>query len=590
MQASSPRARRVAAGVFTVFGVVLMSALAGALRLDPAQRPYPAPPQLCGQFGIVAGTVQHLDVEAAPNGDRAVRVELAGTTYTLALMPHDVRAPGFRLLVRDDAGVHEVPRPANVTYRGSVLEDQGSWVAAAIDGPAVQALVRMANGEEWGIQQVREVQPGAGPALHVVYRTADNTTSNHLCGVNSTMTGPVPEPVGLDLAWTCEIACEADFQFYQANGSSTVATQNDVTAVVNAVSAIYLSDVQTNFTITQILVNTSSAANPYSTNDPGGLLGEFQTHWAANHAGVQRDIAHLFTGRNLTGSVIGIAQLGVVCAPGYGLVQSRFRTNFTQRTGLSAHELGHNFNAQHCDGINPCYIMCSGLGGCNNSVTTFGASARNQIASFVQSRTCLTVIPNPAQITGIAPATVTTFAPGTVTLTGAGFIGALQVQVGSTVLTSGFTTPDDNTLRFNPPVGTPIGATTVQVTNSLGASNTVQLQVQATDPCQLQVNGAVLGGQSLVWNMGGGPGNTWAMLLGLGPTTSPFQGWPVLDNNLVLGFGVLDPGNGLASFSLPVPAGALAGLTIYTQMAELLATPVLNVDSTSAVRSTLIFN
>src|SRR5678815_6030140 len=88
-----------------------------------------------------------------------------------------------------------------------------------------------------------------------------------------------------------------------------------------------------------------------------------------------------FTGKELDGSVIGIAQLSVICnkSSAYGLSQSKWTTSMLYRAGLTAHEIGHNWSATHCDGIGDCSIMCSGIGGCSGDVNNFGASEKNQI-------------------------------------------------------------------------------------------------------------------------------------------------------------------------------------------------------------------
>ena len=99
------------------------------------------------------------------------------------------------------------------------------------------------------------------------------------------------------------------------------------------------------------------------------------------------------TGRTISGSTIGIAYLSAICSftQGYGLSQSRFSGNITSRVALTAHELGHNWASQHCDGNSPCRIMCSGLGGCNGlSPLAFGPFAINAILNHKATRTCLT--------------------------------------------------------------------------------------------------------------------------------------------------------------------------------------------------------
>jgi hypothetical protein len=88
---------------------------------------------------------------------------------------------------------------------------------------------------------------------------------------------------------------------------------------------------------------------------------------------------------------------------GYGLSQSRFTTQLASRVGLTSHEVGHNWNASHCDGDSDCRIMCSGLGGCAGSVTSFGTRSISTISSFRDGRSCLsqdgaTIVAQPAPL------------------------------------------------------------------------------------------------------------------------------------------------------------------------------------------------
>jgi hypothetical protein len=586
------RGAPVAAGMLVAL-IGLSFAGTGLAQEATSRSTYPAPPPLLAAFDVQAATVQHLDVERAANGDVAVPVELGGQLRHLALQPHEIRAPGFQLLVRDDQGLHAVARPANVTYRGTVLEVSGSWVAATVEGDGIKAVVHLPGGDEWALQPVSQASRQAGPALHIVYRTADNTNLPWTCGVQGQLAGPVPPAPGLDLSYICEIACEADFQYYQLNGSNVTATQNDVTGIINATSAIWLADVQVSFTITTIIVNTSSASNPYTSSNAGTLLGQFQSHWNNNHQGIVRDVAHLFTGRNMgqvSGGAIGIAFLGTACGLGsaYGVSQSRWTSNYPRRVCVTAHEIGHNFGAQHCDAVPPCYIMCSGVGGCQNVQTTFSQNERNQIIGFANGLGCLDLVPNTPSITNVVPAQVSTFQPGIVTLTGTGFVGTTQLQIGPATLTSGFTVQSDSSLQFNPPVGLPLGPAAIQTTNSAGTSNAQNITILQADPCAMLVPTAVLGGNNLTWTFAGGPNNGWFVVISILNSTTPFQGWPVVDNPLVLAFGGLDPQNGMGTYAVPIPPMTFSGITIYSQVIEFLPAAAFTVDSTSAVRPTLI--
>ena len=105
------------------------------------------------------------------------------------------------------------------------------------------------------------------------------------------------------------------------------------------------------------------------------------------------------TGRNLSGSVIGIAYLGVICnqTGAYGLSESRFSSNYGARVGLTAHELGHNWSSAHCNSNPPCKIMCSGLGGCDGDLSEFGNFARSAIFGFSNNADCLNPLAPPIE-------------------------------------------------------------------------------------------------------------------------------------------------------------------------------------------------
>src|SRR5690242_2984476 len=113
-----------------LLGLVAVVVPGNAMAQYPTPRP--APPSLLAQFDVGAGTVQVL--EPLPGGDRqfAVPIVIGGAPVTMALHRHDLRANGFRLLVDDATGIHEVATPECTTYRGELLEDPATKIAASI--------------------------------------------------------------------------------------------------------------------------------------------------------------------------------------------------------------------------------------------------------------------------------------------------------------------------------------------------------------------------------------------------------------------------------------------------------------------------
>jgi hypothetical protein len=361
-------------------------------------------------LALTAYTVQNIDLPPQTGAPFTVHLTLAGQAVDVDLTPHSVRAPGFKVMVQDgDGTLHEIPAPPVNTYVGSIEQDPAGTAAGGLNAAGLSLVLITGQGparQSWFIQPLADAIPGSPPNAHVVYREQDRVKLDARCGTDEPAAHlPRPDlrlpgtvPGGTDAPLVCEIACEADFEFYSLNGQNTTTTTNDINTVIAQVSQIYTNDVNVQFQITQVIIRTSAATNPYTTNDPSALLNQMTAYWQNNHANVPRDIAHLFTGRAINGSVIGIAWISGVCSfsIGYGLVESRFTTNMAYRVGLSAHELGHNFSAQHCDSVcNPCYIMCSGLGGCNGVVTTFEPCNRTVISNYAQTRPCLAPLPPP---------------------------------------------------------------------------------------------------------------------------------------------------------------------------------------------------
>ncbi|HKX45159.1 MAG TPA: IPT/TIG domain-containing protein, partial [Planctomycetota bacterium] len=163
----------------------------------------------------------------------------------------------------------------------------------------------------------------------------------------------------------------------------------------------------------------------------------------------------------------------------------------------------------------------------------------------------------PPAIANLTPSTVDAFSPGTVTISGTGLGSATSVQVGATVLTTGLTLIDENTLQFIAPQPAALGNAAVTVTTPAGTSNALQLGYVATSPPELQALTLALGGQNFTWNFGGNPGHFWFLIVTAPDlVTFPFAGTNVLLNAQIIGSGLLSP-VGIGSKTLLLPAGGI---------------------------------
>ncbi len=378
-----------------------------------------------------------------------IQVPINGVTETLRLYRTSLRTASAHLLLdRGNGTLEETPLPAHRTYRGTVVSSGARVAASVIDGK-LWAYIDLPEDTVF-VQPMSDFDASRAADEHIIYSHGDVALpGDHHCGNDDAnlalpdWTRGIPTDPGESnggqggdpnqngdeenmgggggegdggIAGTTpfmtEIAFDADYEFFQANGSSATNTVNDIENVMNSVSLVYDRDVNINYEFTTFVIRTT-AADPYTTTDMGDLLCEFRTKWnTAPENGIQRDVAQLFTGKSVAGNVIGLAWLGVVCNQSgndcsgagnlaYSCVESRFTGTFDFRVSLSSHEIGHNWQAGHCDSTNPCNIMCSIINSCQGTTGTnlkFSTGEQAQITSYRNAVGCDVALPAPIEL------------------------------------------------------------------------------------------------------------------------------------------------------------------------------------------------
>ena len=345
-------------------------------------------------------TIQRLDVPR-DNVEFATDITIGGLTYDVAVTPHSFRSENARAMIGLAGGeIRQIELPAPLTVRAELDGAPDARAAGSRMGGGLHLTISLpaADGYQiWTVQPLYDAIPGSDPALHVVHRADDmDIKEQHTCGVADHDHGDI-EHGDIDDSGTpraflaCELACEADWEYYGRNGNSESTTIADIDNIIARCSAVYENQCNVTFQIPYYLIWTTSS-DPYTSSDPSTRLTQIRNWWNSNQGGVHRDLVHNFTGVNINGNVIGIAYLSAVCGSnGYGMVESRYTGGINARTALSAHEIGHNFSAGHCDGNGDCHIMCSGLGGCNGlgNPAFFGTASANKIRNYAANRPCL---------------------------------------------------------------------------------------------------------------------------------------------------------------------------------------------------------
>ena len=169
-------------------------------------------------------------------------------------------------------------------------------------------------------------------------------------------------------------------------------------AVLNAVDGLYSDQVGVSLRVVDLLLLQSDAG--LTSNDASTLLNQL-TDLTGSGAIANPGLVHLLTGRNLNGSTVGIAYLGVLCHQRYGVGLSEMNGgSLAASTVLIAHEIGHNFGAPHDDqGGSPCaatpagFVMSPWL---NAAADQFSQCSLDQMASEIAAASCLADVQDPA--------------------------------------------------------------------------------------------------------------------------------------------------------------------------------------------------
>jgi hypothetical protein len=327
-------------------------------------------------WGVRDITIAPLNVVPIDDAVTTIDVPLGDQVVTLRLVPHSIRTENFQLIaaIADGVLVDVDPAPAR-TVRGVVDGDPGSAVAGSILDDGLHASVLLADGSRWWIEAAGDQLPGAGFADHVIYRNEDILPVQRSCGLPGAAAGlmaerpvPVAAPAsdapegGGPTLCVAELANDADFEYFQDYGSVN-AVQDRIELVINTMNLQYETEVGITHVISATIVRTN-VNDPFVNTDSFGLLCDFITEWTNNQGDIQRDVAHLWTGRDVDGGTIGrAADIGNtgICTPNggcsggtfgtfgsYCFSQSDFNNNFGCATDLTAHELGHLWGAFHC--------------------------------------------------------------------------------------------------------------------------------------------------------------------------------------------------------------------------------------------------
>jgi Metallo-peptidase family M12B Reprolysin-like/Domain of unknown function DUF11 len=291
-------------------------------------------------------------------------------------------------------------------YRGSLAGNPDSWARIVVFNGMPRGLV-------WDGNEMFSIESPDDSALQIsspaIYRLADmtilpgsmscgaDTVSGNGAAVFSRLMGELGTAMAQGPGAISEINFSAigDYEFTSAYADDAAA-EAAMLDRLSRVDGIFSQQVGVQISV-PVRETHSNAADPFSDETDSSLFVEelgFYRESLSTHS--NQGLTHLFTGRDLDGTTVGIAYTGALCQArfGAGLSEGSNDPNFDSL--VAAHEIGHNFGAPHdgqmgsaCESETDPYIMASMLNGSNQ----FSACSLVEMSDDIAAASCITALP-----------------------------------------------------------------------------------------------------------------------------------------------------------------------------------------------------
>ncbi len=326
----------------------------------------------------------------------ALEFEALGRRFELSLSPNAALLSASqrgRLAARD---IH--------VYRGRIPAATGSWVRLVIHQGSPRGIIFDGN-ELYSLEVPGDsVLPTTNAPI--IYGLTDLRIKPDALGCG--IAGPnangadafralaaelktLAAAAGPGATLNLDLGAVADFEFSQSFGGGTEAALIDR---FNRVDGIYSAELGVQISVAQIDIFTDDT-DPFSGTDAGTLLNQLGNYRSATPAQRAQGLTHLFTGRNLDTSTVGIAFVGALCNSFAGAGLSEGRRGPLTDSLIAAHEIGHNFGADHdgdpngqCPDTPETFLMAASINGSDQ----FSQCSKDQMALEVATASCITPI------------------------------------------------------------------------------------------------------------------------------------------------------------------------------------------------------
>jgi Metallo-peptidase family M12/Domain of unknown function DUF11/Reprolysin family propeptide len=305
-------------------------------------------------------------------------------------------------------------------YRGHIDGLSQSWVRLATKSDAVHGMI-------WDGRELYVIEPaaavadalvgaaGGAPEGSVIFRLSDVLMPPGAAACASDTAAPQQKgaeafdslmhelknaPVMMQAAGATRrltISVLGDSQFL-GNYANEQLARDALLLRLNNIDGIFSAQLGIEIQVDGVFVNDATRDPLSDAAGANSLLEELGELRRRSPELRSRGLTHLFTGRDLTGSTIGIAYLDSLCHPEHGAALTQSQSAWRDSL-VAAHEIGHNFGADH-DGEGSCpatpssgYLMSSSV----SDSSSFSQCSLDRMRSRARAARCITGLP-PADI------------------------------------------------------------------------------------------------------------------------------------------------------------------------------------------------
>jgi uncharacterized repeat protein (TIGR01451 family) len=329
-------------------------------------------------------------------GPVALSFDALGKTFDLQLEPNS----RFLAQVSRDA----LPEGIKI-YRGELAGVVDSWARIVVFEGVPRGM--FSDGSEVYVIEAPE-DSIVQAADTVIYRLSDTFVaagamscgSEDLSGNGAVMFSRLVDDLGEVVPQAAgavseiSIGAVGDFEFTSARGGDAAASAAIIDRM-NMIDGIYSQEIGVQIVV-PFIETFSSSNDPFTDElESGALLDELVVYRQNTPQQDSLGLTHLWTGRDLEGSTVGVAWDDTLCRSGFGSGLSEGNGSPAFDSLVAAHEIGHNFGAPHDGVAGACsaeaqdFIMAPSLNLNNN---TFSQCSKDIMQAAAAAASCISAL------------------------------------------------------------------------------------------------------------------------------------------------------------------------------------------------------